>query len=432
MEHLGTASKVDDDGLRQDESEIPGELVRELISNAIAHRDYGVSDVVELRLEPEWLEIRSPGLLKQGLTWEKLLSQEVRSTPVDLQLMLFLRKLLVAEQVGRGFDVIRNYVQERPRSIAFDTPLDSATRVKVRRLREGPHVIVPLDGTSGPRPLQVDAESSGADLRPSGRIEQLENVGIRMKGVLQLARSVARSPQPILITGETGVGKEAIAQLVHSESGRLGRLVVVDCGALQEPLFATEFFGYQRGAFTGATSPHPGLLGQAQGGTLILDDVGEMPLNVQPRLLRVLESGEYFRVGGVAPIRADVRFVFTTHRDLRAEVEAGRFRDDLYYRLNAFQIDVPPLRERRDEIPGLIAHFAASVRQHKSGRPALNISPEAMALLVNHSWPGNVRELRNAVERFLLLAGDELITPDRLRGMIQIDEPAPPKAPESS
>jgi two-component system, NtrC family, response regulator AtoC len=228
-------------------------------------------------------------------------------------------------------------------------------------------------------------------------------------GVLTVARRAARHPTTVLVTGESGTGKELVARLVHRESPRAGAaFVAVNCGAIPEALLESELFGHARGAFTGAAAERRGLFEEADGGTLFLDEIGELPVALQVKLLRALQEGEVRRVGDSASRPVDVRIVAATSRDLEADVAAGRFRADLYYRLNVVRLHLPPLRERVGDVADLVHHF---VRLHagRFGLPAHGVTPEAMRLLLEYSWPGNVRELGNVIERALVLAdGDEL------------------------
>jgi two-component system NtrC family response regulator len=223
---------------------------------------------------------------------------------------------------------------------------------------------------------------------------------------IHLARKAAGQEMPVLIMGESGSGKEVIAAYVHQESKRArGSFVPLNCGALPDTLVESELFGHRRGAFTGAVGDKEGLFQVSTSGTLFLDEIGELAPSAQAKLLRVMETGEYRPLGQTALRRTDARVVAATHRDLKAEVKAGRFREDLYYRLNVLTIQVPALRERRADIPLLVAHLMA-----RSLNEICDIEPAAMARLVDYSWPGNVRELRNVVERLLMLAEGPRIT----------------------
>jgi DNA-binding NtrC family response regulator len=237
-----------------------------------------------------------------------------------------------------------------------------------------------------------------------------------MVQVKKLVDLVAASELSVLILGETGVGKEVTARAIHEGSPRAsGPFVRVNCAALAESLLDSELFGYEKGAFTGATSAKAGLIESSSGGTLFLDEIGEAPLSVQAKLLRTLESREVRRVGGVEPRHVDVRFVVATNRDLPALVETGAFRRDLYYRLNGITIVVPPLRERRDEIMTLARSFAGNGR----------FSQTAQNALLAHMFPGNIRELKNAVERAVVLSRGGEILPEHLL----LEAPATTKAP---
>jgi two-component system, NtrC family, response regulator AtoC len=235
-----------------------------------------------------------------------------------------------------------------------------------------------------------------------------------MQAVYKLIGRVAGSDAAVLIRGETGTGKELVAETIHQNSRRSkGPLVRVNCAALPETLLESELFGHEKGAFTGAVARRKGRFELADGGTIFLDEVGDLSANTQKRLLRVLQSGSFERVGGSATVSSDTRLVAATNRDLEADVAEGRFREDLYYRLNVIRIDLPPLRERRDDIPALLAHFLDCYRPAPDAPPR-KISQEAVTQLMAHDWPGNVRQLENAVLRAVVLASGPVITPDDL------------------
>jgi DNA-binding NtrC family response regulator len=248
--------------------------------------------------------------------------------------------------------------------------------------------------------------------------------------VRQLVARVAGSEAAVLVRGETGTGKELVARAVHEGSGRAGGpLVAVNCGALPEHLVESELFGHRKGAFTGADEHRAGLFEVADGGTLFLDEIGELPRSLQSRLLRVLESGEIRRVGDNHPITVDVRLVCATHRNLEAMVRAGEFREDLLFRINTFEIMVPPLRDRQQDIPALVDHLVRRSRPQLPPQAAV-IDAATLATLAAHDWPGNIRELANVVEHALVLCDELPLTIEHLPGRLSGLEPllTPPAA----
>jgi DNA-binding NtrC family response regulator len=237
-----------------------------------------------------------------------------------------------------------------------------------------------------------------------------------MQEVFGLIRRLAPHVRTALITGETGTGKELVARALHKMGPRSAkRFITVNCSAVVETLFESELFGHVRGAFTGATDHKAGLFELADGGTLFLDEVGELPAGVQAKLLRVIEEGEVQRVGSLEPRKIDVRLVAATNRDLRHEVSAGRFRNDLYYRLNIVEIKLPPLRDRREDIPYLTAAFVRNFSQRFS-KPLVGLTPGAERMLAEARWDGNVRQLRNVIERACILAESDFVTEPDLAG----------------
>jgi DNA-binding NtrC family response regulator len=235
-----------------------------------------------------------------------------------------------------------------------------------------------------------------------------------MMQILETIEGIRESESNILLTGETGVGKSLLAKIIHFTSRRQERpFLAINCATLTEELLASELFGHERRAFTGAVRTKQGLIEIADTGTLFLDEIAEMVPNLQAKLLKVIEDGEFFRVGGTRPIHVDVRFVAATNKDVRGAITAGRFREDLYYRLNVMEIDIPPLRERREDIEPLARHF---LEKHlpKSTKKITGIAGEAMDMLSGYSFPGNVRELENIVERAIILERTPTITPESL------------------
>jgi transcriptional regulator with PAS, ATPase and Fis domain len=232
--------------------------------------------------------------------------------------------------------------------------------------------------------------------------------------VLGTIDAVANTRATVLITGESGTGKELVARMINIRGNRrAGPFRAINCAALPEHLFESELFGHEKGAFTGAIRQKPGLFELAHGGTLLLDEISEMPASLQAKLLRALQEREVQRVGSLLPSPVDVHVIATTNRNLPAEIESGRFRKDLYYRLNVVPIHLPPLRERPDDIPCLARHFAEEACR-QTGRPSLSISPEAMRLLRRYSWPGNARELENVIARAVIVSDDDVVTVDDL------------------
>ncbi len=238
--------------------------------------------------------------------------------------------------------------------------------------------------------------------------------------VMETISTVAPTKATVLLEGESGTGKELFARAVHDQSPRHeGPFIAINCAAMPDGLIESALFGHEKGAFTGATTRSAGAFERAHGGTLLLDEISEMRLDLQAKLLRVIQEHEFERVGGHQPIRVDVRLVATTNRDLRAEAEAGRFRTDLFYRLNVVPIKTPPLRERREDIPVLVQHFARRAAE-EIGVAVNAVSPEAVDLLMRHSWPGNVRELANAVERAVILSRGGVLRPEVFQGTLDV------------
>jgi len=236
----------------------------------------------------------------------------------------------------------------------------------------------------------------------------------RSKALLPLIARTAPSDATVMITGETGTGKELVARYVHQQSGRADRpFVAVNCGAFSETLVESELFGHERGAFTGATNAREGWFEAANGGTLFLDEVGDLPHSLQVKLLRVLQEREVVRIGARRPVSLDFRLIAATNVDLRAAVEAGRFREDLFYRLGVVTLPLLPLRERPADILPLARHFLG-VYGEKSGAPAIALSPDAEDVVFHHAWPGNIRELENVIQRATLVAPGKFIEPEHL------------------
>jgi len=253
-----------------------------------------------------------------------------------------------------------------------------------------------------------------------------------MERLLETVAQVAPSEATVLVTGESGTGKEMIAGAIHFNSFRKdGPFIKINCAAITETLLESELFGHEKGAFTGADRRKEGKFRQAEGGTIFLDEVSEMSLAMQVKLLRVLQEREIVRVGGDEAIRIDVRIIAATNRDLLSEIAAGRFREDLFYRLNVVTLHIPPLRERPEDIPLIAQHYLALFAE-RNRKKVRGFSPQAMDRLLRHPWPGNVRELMNAVERGVVLSRSEYLGEDELALALPVKPPVPDSLPESA
>jgi two-component system response regulator AtoC len=326
---------------------------------------------------------------------------------------------------GSGIDILRHWKQEMPELpvimiTAFGTV---ASAVEAMKLGAADYLGKPL---SSPDELRLVArkalEQKRAALERDLLREQEESRFAcgdliagdpRMAHVIELSQKVAPTQATVLITGESGTGKEIVARCIHRNSPRGQRVfAAVNCAALSPTLIESELFGHERGAFTGAVGQHAGRFERAHGGTLFLDEIGELDAGLQAKLLRVVQEKTFERVGGSRQIAADVRIIAATNRDLKQQVAEGRFREDLYYRLNTFPIEIPPLRERRSDIRRLARYFLERAAR-ELGKSGLTLSPEAENILLAYAWPGNVRELENTMQRVAILC-DELIEPDDL------------------
>jgi len=274
-------------------------------------------------------------------------------------------------------------------------------------------------------------ESENRNLRQRlGKHEIIWTCDVMRKLMAQVER-VAASESRICILGETGTGKELIARTIHERSPRSnGPFIALNCAAVPAELIESELFGHEKGSFTGAAGRHIGKFEQAEHGTLFLDEIGDMPLGMQAKLLRVLEEGEIERIGGDKPIRVDVRVLVATHRNLDALVREGQFRQDLFHRVYVFPLTLPPLRERREDIPAQVEHFARQICAQNNWKP-ISFTSDAIQALSAHSWPGNIRELRNSVERLMLLATNDEVTGDAVRSALTSGVQENPKQAQS-
>ncbi|HEV8245097.1 MAG TPA: sigma 54-interacting transcriptional regulator, partial [Polyangiaceae bacterium] len=298
-------------------------------------------------------------------------------------------------------------IERKPEGIVVrDLGSTNHTRVGRTVIREGA-VELGATITVGAVEIGLRSEPKSGQVLPSESPQFGEMLGpsLTMRSIFGVLERIAPTDASVLVEGETGTGKDVMARSLHQLSQRKdGPFVVVDCGAVSYSLLESELFGHERGAFTGAIASRQGAFELAARGSLFLDEVGELPLDVQPKLLRVLESGEFRRVGGNKTLRADARIIAATKRNLRDEVERGKFREDLYFRLSVVPVTVPPLRTRREDIPALVERFLELARKRDPAAAAISIGRDTMAALAAHDWPGNVRELRNVLDRAIYIA----------------------------
>jgi len=258
--------------------------------------------------------------------------------------------------------------------------------------------------------LQLENNSLKKELGIAGEFKQIISSSQAMTGVLELAMKAAQFKTTVLITGESGTGKELIAKAIHKNSSRKhAPFIAVNCAAIPGTLMESELFGYHKGAFTGASSAKPGLIEEAEGGTIFLDEIGDVPPALQPKLLRVLQEEEIRALGDTKTKKVDLRFIAATSLDVEQAVKDGTFREDLFYRLNVFPIHIPPLRERKDEIPLLVRHFIVKYNKYLN-RSVKDVTPEVLSRLIQYEWFGNIRELENVVERAMILCDTECIS----------------------
>jgi two-component system nitrogen regulation response regulator NtrX len=319
-----------------------------------------------------------------------------------------------------GLEALRKLREQDPNAVVVMISGHATIQTAVEATQHGAYDILekPLDTdrilvTLRNALAHLGLHEENARLRDSVR-SRFEIVGTSyaIRTVTEKIELVAKTPARVLITGENGTGKELVAQAIHANSPRAkGPFVEVNCAAIPSELIESELFGHMKGSFTGAVQDRAGKFEQADGGTLFLDEIGDMSLAAQAKVLRVLQDGVVTRIGGAKPVHVDVRVLAATNKNVEAEIAAGRFREDLYYRLNVVPIHVPPLRERREDIPLLIGHFVGQLTG-PAGLASRTVGEDAVARLSQLDWPGNVRELRNTIERLLILASGPRITPD--------------------
>jgi two-component system response regulator PilR (NtrC family) len=342
---------------------------------------------------------------------------------------------------GSGLDVLDGVKAARPHTqvvvvTAFATPETAIAAMKrgaydyLTKPFKVDEIIVVVERALEKRALLRDNLELRAELEGRFRLDRMVGKALKMQQLFALLKKVAPARTSVLIEGESGTGKEMVARALHELSPRKDRpFVAVNCGAIPETLLESELFGHVRGAFTGAVADREGLFAAADGGTLFLDEIGELGSQMQVKLLRVLQERKVKKVGGTVEEELDVRVVAASNRDLEAEVERGAFRQDLFYRLNVIQLLLPPLRQRREDIPLLVEHF---VKKHAAqlGNPIAGVEPDAMAALCDYDYPGNVRELENLIERAVTLESSPRITRESLPEL-KARTPAQPIAPTS-
>lgn len=372
------------------------EIIRSALRKLLTHAGYDVVDAGSVeeateRQEPGQFDLIISDLRLPGAPGTELI-RLAPATPVlimtsyaSLRSAVDSMKMGAVEYIAKPFD--------------HDEMLEAVASILARQGAQS---------TRAPDPDRAPAEERLVDSDPAslmyGNCDAMEKV-------FTLIRKVAPTQTTVLIQGESGTGKELAARALHLMSPRASNpMISVNCAAIPESLIESELFGHEKGAFTGAVSARTGLIEAADGGSLFLDEIGELPAEAQARLLRVLQEGEIRKVGSTQSRQVDVRMIAATHRNLKAMTRTGGFREDLYYRLNVMQIRIPPLRERLPDILGLAQNFLHR-QSEKMGKPALKLTPEAMRVLERHRWQGNVRELENAIERATILCDDDLITP---------------------
>jgi DNA-binding NtrC family response regulator len=321
-----------------------------------------------------------------------------------------------------GMELLARIMQQSPSTLVILTAGFPTTSQIIEATQRGAHDVLRKESLAFElRPVVESALQTQDDRRSAsrpvaeipkhdGRVKMI-GVSRALQEVFKLVGRVARSDAPVLISGESGTGKELVAKAVHEYSLRRQKeMITINCGAIPENLLESELFGHEKGSFTGAIARRAGRFEQADGGTLFLDEIGDMPLSIQVKLLRVLQDGSFSRVGANETLATDVRIVAATHKNLTEEVAAGRFREDLYYRLNVVEIKIPPLRERMEDLPLLAEYFLQRITR-KNGMARIHISAEAVATLQDHHWPGNVRELENTIARACALASSQILLP---------------------
>ncbi|WP_325107819.1 sigma-54 dependent transcriptional regulator [Luteolibacter pohnpeiensis] len=340
----------------------------------------------------------------------------VEKTPVSVVIAS------ISIQPFDGVELMGRILQQSPQTLVILTAGFPSTSQIIEATQKGAHDVLRKESLAFElRPVIESALQTQEDRRSAAQPEpelptldgRVKIIGVSrsLQEVFKLVGRVARSDAPVLIAGESGTGKELVAKAVHEYSPRRQKeLITINCGAIPENLLESELFGHEKGSFTGAIARRAGRFEQADGGTLFLDEIGDMPLSIQVKLLRVLQDGSFSRVGANDTLTTDVRIVAATHKNLASEVASGRFREDLYYRLNVVELRIPALRERPEDIPLLAEYFLQRITK-KNGMARIRISAEAISALQSHHWPGNVRELENTIARACALASSNILLP---------------------
>ncbi len=380
----------------------------------IAEDEKGMRDVLEIFLQEEGYQTFSA---KDGLEAMGMLERDI------YDLVITDIKMPGAD----GFEVLKKIKEISPHTVVIMITAYGTTESAIEAIRLGAYdyiekpfkieeIRVVVKRALERRRFTSRLSLLSERLKPQQWLCEIIYTSEKMKALMDTLPKIAQTSSNVLITGESGVGKELIARTLHRLSNRAGKeFVAINCAAFPEGLLESELFGHMKGAFTDAHYNKQGLFEIADGGTIFLDEVGDMPLSLQAKLLRVIENGTFRRVGGVTDIKVDVRIIAATNKDLKKEIEEGRFREDLYYRLNVIPVHIPPLRERREDIPLLAGHFI------KKYAPSKRLTEEALEALKDYSWRGNVRELENVIERVCLLSQSDEITVKDLPPEIVMD-----------
>ncbi len=390
----------------------------------IVEDEQGMNEILRILLESDGYDVSSAADGRSGIElMEKdiydLVITDIKMPGVD------------------GFEVLRKAKELSPDTLVIMITAFGTTESAIEAMKLGAYdyihkpfkideIRIVVNKALEKRGLRREIEVLREEIRTTYRLENIIGRSPKMQGLLNTIPKIAQSSSSVLITGESGSGKELVARAIHNISPRADKaFVAINCASLPEGLLESELFGYMKGAFTGATHNKEGLFEIAHGGSIFLDEIGEMPFGIQAKILRVIETGTFRRLGGTNDVKVDVRIIAATNKDLKKAIRSGEFREDLFYRLNVVPVRIPPLRERREDIPLLVEHFLK-----KFGHGPTGISPEAMRMLVDYPWPGNVRELENVIERTVLLAEQDVIQPQDLPPELLETEPGEGRLPD--